>query len=192
MAKANRKQFDAMEWVKLAASDDKYGRNLNYPYSDGKRVSATDGHRLHLVSAQLPIGFIGTTDQSNQYPEIDAVFPKAKVNGFSLILGTDDIKALLNAAKFMGDMDCVMTLQKEELVFSFQAFRRSASYAVSYTAMNKGAKVGARRKLNIKYLCDALSSNKECAVYLGAEETSAILIEQEDLKLTAIVMPLRF
>ena len=65
------------QWVAKAMPKDDIRYYLNYIYSDGNRIMATDGTRLHLAEIEYPAGyydqnmnFIHPVDWA-QYPDID-------------------------------------------------------------------------------------------------------------------------
>lgn len=68
------------EWVALALPKNDVRFYLNYRYSDGNRLMASDGHRLHVYKTdKYPVGFYDTAMNSvevdGRYPEIDRVIP---------------------------------------------------------------------------------------------------------------------
>jgi len=68
-----------IEWLsKHRANKDEWS-HLSYLYSDGKRLIATDGHRLALLPTVLAPGFydddLNKLDVDHTYPNIDRVIP---------------------------------------------------------------------------------------------------------------------
>lgn len=67
------------DWVAKAMAKDDIRDYLNYLYSDGTRLIATDGHRLHLCPTDLPEGYYdaaGTScDVGFTFPDVDRVIP---------------------------------------------------------------------------------------------------------------------
>ena len=45
------------QWVAMAMANKDVRYYLNYIYSDGNRIMATDGHRLHIVNKSVAQGF---------------------------------------------------------------------------------------------------------------------------------------
>lgn len=70
------------QWVARAVAVNDVRAYLKYLYSDGKRLIASDGHRLHLCPTELPEGYYDTNlqplDSKNmgKYPDVDRVTPK--------------------------------------------------------------------------------------------------------------------
>ncbi len=67
------------KWVARAMGQNDVRYYLNYVHSEGSRVVATDGHRLHLMPGDLPAGYYDKAEtQCNvaaNYPDIDRVIP---------------------------------------------------------------------------------------------------------------------
>jgi len=77
------------QWLALARGQKDVRYYLNYIHSDGKRLLATDGYRVHvMLSSEYPSGYY--TDEmvrvddmdGTQYPDIDSVIP---VSGLSRV-----------------------------------------------------------------------------------------------------------
>ena len=71
------------QWVALAMAKNDVRYYLNFVYSDGKRLVATDGHRLHVLKTnQYPPGYYDQQlvkihgPEYAKYPDIDRVIPK--------------------------------------------------------------------------------------------------------------------
>jgi hypothetical protein len=69
-----------IHWLLKAKANKDIRNYLNYLYSDGSRLYATDGHRLHiLMDANHPAGFydseLNKLDIDYKYPDIDRVIP---------------------------------------------------------------------------------------------------------------------
>ncbi len=62
------------QWVSLAMGKKDVRYYLNYLYSDGARLTATDGHRLHFIRSELPEGYYDTAMNKclvdTKYPDI--------------------------------------------------------------------------------------------------------------------------
>ena len=69
----------AEQWVAKAMAKADVRYYLNYLYSDGKRLLATDGHRLHAMPTDLEAGFYNTdlvkVDVDARYPDTNRVIP---------------------------------------------------------------------------------------------------------------------
>jgi hypothetical protein len=62
------------QWVALAMAKNDIRYYLNHIYSDGGRLMATDGHRLHVYKTnKYPVGFY---DQNMNLIEVDATYPQ--------------------------------------------------------------------------------------------------------------------
>lgn len=63
------------QWVSLAIGKKDVREHLNYLYSDGNTLVATDGRRLHSTPTDLPAGYYDTAlnrvDITTRYPDID-------------------------------------------------------------------------------------------------------------------------
>lgn len=74
------KAKDPAVWVARAKGVNDVRHYLNYLYSDGNRLIATDGHRLHLMPTNLPAGFYdkarNPVDVDAKYPDVDRIIPK--------------------------------------------------------------------------------------------------------------------
>jgi len=70
-----------IDWLKKALPKDDIRYYLNYIYSDGKRLCATDGHRVHVYkTTEYAPGFYDSNmnqveDINARYPDIDRVIP---------------------------------------------------------------------------------------------------------------------
>lgn len=53
----------AFQWVASACSTEQYKQYLCHPYSTGKLLIATDGHRLHMAPTTLPVGWYHCTTE---------------------------------------------------------------------------------------------------------------------------------
>ena len=66
-------------WVAKAKASNDIRGYLNYLYSDGRRLMATDGHRLHLAPTTLSAGYYNSelipVDESAKYPDVVRVIP---------------------------------------------------------------------------------------------------------------------
>ena len=82
------------EWVIKARGKDDIRYYLNHVYSDGNRLIATDGHRVHIMVKSLEPGFYDDNLQKvhdtdyGKFPEIDRVIPsrKGKERNFKSIM----------------------------------------------------------------------------------------------------------
>jgi len=69
------------KWVAQAMAD-KYDPRyyLKYIYSDGSRIMATNGHRIHAVNKSIEIGFydknMNRIEVDAKFPDIDRIIPK--------------------------------------------------------------------------------------------------------------------
>lgn len=94
-----RKAKSDLEWVaKAAASSDKkeIRRYFAYLYSDGNRICASNGYRLHITETDLPEGYycpitFNPVDCDASYPEIDRIIPDNKKTSTYLIEDMDQI-----------------------------------------------------------------------------------------------------
>ena len=73
----------AIEWCAKAVSKKDIHEMLRYLYSDGKRLMATDGHRLHVIETDLDEGYycphtFQKVDLDTSYPTIDRIIPDYK------------------------------------------------------------------------------------------------------------------
>lgn len=71
------------EWVARAMPTNDIRYYLNYVYSDGGRIMATDGHRLHVFETdKYPKGFydgqMNPLEVGATYPDITRVIPKGR------------------------------------------------------------------------------------------------------------------
>ena len=81
-AKAGKNDAD---WVHLAVAVKDIRYYLNWDYSDGTRLMATDGHRLHIATGiQRPAGWYDkggqrldeTATEGWEYPDVDRIIPR--------------------------------------------------------------------------------------------------------------------
>jgi len=79
---ANKKDLSTEQWVALAVGKKDIREYLNYMYSDGKRLMASDGHRLHVApDVGLPAGYYDSALNrvahldGVSYPDVDRVIP---------------------------------------------------------------------------------------------------------------------
>jgi len=69
------------QWVARAMGDRDVRAYLNYVYSDGERIVATDGHRMHSWKTdKYPAGYydkmMNPVDVEYKYPDVGRVIPK--------------------------------------------------------------------------------------------------------------------
>lgn len=68
----------AEDWVYKARSNDDFRPHINLPYSNGKHLIATDGHRLHRIKTNLPEGFYDNNsvkiDNDTSFPDVSRLF----------------------------------------------------------------------------------------------------------------------
>ena len=87
--KAPAKAKTAAEWVAKAVGKKDKRDYLNYLYSDGSRLIATDGHRVHLsafTDGEFPAGYycprtLEPVDKTEEYAPIDRIL--SNVTGLS-------------------------------------------------------------------------------------------------------------
>ena len=70
------------EWVHKAADPSDTRPFLNHSYSDGKRLVATDGARLHLAETDLPVGYYDNKGnlieghaEKHTFPQYETLLP---------------------------------------------------------------------------------------------------------------------
>lgn len=87
----NHPETKFLLFVAAAASGDHTREALTYVYSDGGRIMATDGHRLHVYAPEecLPAGYyeiirktktevhLNSVELDLVYPDVDRVIPEA-------------------------------------------------------------------------------------------------------------------
>lgn len=79
-APSRRKPKSAAEWVALAVGKNDRRKYLNYLYSDGTHVIASDGHRVHWAWTDLAKGYycprslVPMPDQG-RFPDFERVIP---------------------------------------------------------------------------------------------------------------------
>lgn len=77
------------QWVAKAMASKDVRHYLNYLYSDGRRLMATDGVRLHICETGLPVGFydsqLSPVKVDAKYPDVDRLIPKK--NGPGILVG---------------------------------------------------------------------------------------------------------
>ena len=95
MPKTPAKPKTPEAWVALAMAKNDVREYLQFLYSDGKRLMATDGHRLHIVPTELPEGYYDKQlnkleNIEYRYPEVDRVIPE----NYSMTLDPKELKAI--------------------------------------------------------------------------------------------------
>lgn len=79
-APSRKKPKSAAEWVALAVGKNDRRKYLNYLYSDGKSLIASDGHRVHWARTDLAKGYycprslVPMPDQG-KFPDFERVIP---------------------------------------------------------------------------------------------------------------------
>lgn len=122
-----RKPKTPEEWVALAMPKNDVRFYLNYLYSDGNRLMATDGTRLHVYKTEkYPAGFYDAAMNSvavdGTYPQIDQVIP-SNVKEVSIPPEAElDMKQGLPVIRFAGT-----TFQKTQ-------FEQATGFFNTYTA----------------------------------------------------------
>lgn len=71
---------DPIKWVDKASADDGVRLHMQSLYSNGKRLSAVDGHRLHFAKTELEEGFYSKHGEkvefNGNFPDIDRIIPE--------------------------------------------------------------------------------------------------------------------
>jgi len=74
------------QWVALAMAKNDVRHYLQYIYSDGNRIMATDGHRLHIVHKSIETGFYNKemikVEANARFPDVDRIIPKCDKHMF--------------------------------------------------------------------------------------------------------------
>lgn len=69
------------QWVMLAMGVNDVRNYLNFAYSDGENLVATDGHRLHMMPTKLPTGFydrnMAMVTVNGNFPNYQRIIPDA-------------------------------------------------------------------------------------------------------------------
>lgn len=69
------------QWVARAVAVKDVRFDLNYLYSDGKRLMGMDGHRLHIIPTERPAGYydkqLSPVVVDHPYVDVDRVIPEA-------------------------------------------------------------------------------------------------------------------
>lgn len=78
----------ARAWVAKAVAQKDVREALNYIYSDGERIMATDGHRLHIHEVEAETGFSEPNGDrvklpGKVFPDIDRVIPSGKLKKYA-------------------------------------------------------------------------------------------------------------
>jgi len=158
---APSKPKTAEQWIykSLAKKDVRY--YLNYLYSDGSSLVATDGHRLHVVhNMDYPKGSYDKAmslidDQvAGKFPEWERVIPKDKGR---------------------------LKVQFEDLELKIDDNGKIHFYKVYFNSELKVA-------INKKYLDDALSFLDNPRVSIGSESDSILLTDDSR---QAVIMPIK-
>jgi DNA polymerase III sliding clamp (beta) subunit (PCNA family) len=77
----SKKPKNSFEWVALVVRKKDVRQYLNFVYSDGTRIMATDGHRVHYSESELQEGFycpktgLKVEENLGNFPNIDKVLP---------------------------------------------------------------------------------------------------------------------
>jgi hypothetical protein len=74
------------QWVALAKPTNDVRYYLNYLYSDGNRIMATDGHRLHILNKSIEPGFYNKEmikiEVDGKFPDVDRNIPECNKHMF--------------------------------------------------------------------------------------------------------------
>jgi len=75
-----KKPKTAEQWVAKARAKNDVRAYLNYVYSDGNRLMASDGSRLHICATKLDAGFyddaLSPISLDARFPDVDRIIPK--------------------------------------------------------------------------------------------------------------------
>lgn len=198
------KQLNEIDWVKRAESCDSYRPNLSDAYCDGKRVSATDGHRLHMweLSSERAPGY-WNGKELGQFPTIDQVIPNASelVDWFEVRFERKDIQQLKALAKLSGKKTtyCRINLPSKSNGNTAMISLHDAANVVagiSFHVVESDCKYSQPVFLNLEYFTEALIEGLTARIYLGNANTdkagrlSTVVVRYEAEKLQAIIMPI--
>lgn len=159
------------QWVaKVVAGRDDARYYLRYVYSNGSRLMATDGHRLHYwVTDTYPKGFydvaLNPVTVDANFPDIDRVIPKR---------GRVDVEKTFTLA----DLEAVDASARTD--------KGSAKIACQFPG-DKAAKQG----FNRQYLLQALNGAKEVELLGRSTLKRSILISGPFPDCYAVLMPMK-
>ena len=159
------------QWVARAMAKMDIRDYLNYLYNDGKKLIATDGHRMHFIKGhETKKGFYNTEmepldndeGQCGKYPDADRVIPK------------------LSKMDCLGPID-IKTLEKHE---------SNDIKAFTYSVIKRGDE---KVCVNSTYLSDAVSFMDNPVVYVSKDNInhSSILVVDKKKGLSSVIMPIR-
>lgn len=155
------------QWVARAvAKKDDPRKHLHYLYSDGSRLVATNGHRLHVwATDRYPAGYydaaLSPVNNQGEYPDIDRVIPSPFARS------KDEIRVKLSDLKAVKVGDNLG--------------------GIAYKIPGMDAKYG----LIASYVRDALNRGGELAILGGNDERTSVLIDGPFDGCQAVVMCMR-
>lgn len=190
-----------IDYLKLALSTDETGGALRHIYSDGNRLLACDGHRLHwyIPPTCPPKGFTDGFD--GEYPDIDQVMPKGAPSKFTFtptsIKTLGKLIPILDAAapsrkrkRYSEYPTIVLTAdaakQQIDLSVTVEHENFSAAFTLGHTVPGVDFRIG----ICAKYLYDALLATRHSCTVEYHGELAGLIIRADDCH-GALIMPQR-
>lgn len=159
-----RKNCTAFEWVAAAARATETRAYLQWVYADGKRIVATDGHRLHMILDDREPGYYCPVSEAlvhepdwQQYPPIDRVIPTLPSSDYELV---EDPKTTVVAG--------------------------SAKESKVYVQIE-----GTESYVQERYWAEALRLAETQYVYTPENPAQTVLITYPEVGAKAVIMPVR-
>jgi DNA polymerase III sliding clamp (beta) subunit (PCNA family) len=200
------KAVSPLDYVARAVSKDESRYNMQSAYRDGKRLVATDGHRLHLVD-----GLDGDTkgfldgDNTYQFPNYETVIPKGPLTVARLAIDDKQIRQLGHLLKTIKEKNAVVTMESnpnEGTITLSREFRpecESLEGGFRVVFRNAGELRPFKVGINLRYFIEALLGGIYSEFTIQTEKpdtketTSALVLKYNlgSLSYSAIIMPVR-